>query len=56
MSEKYFWRSGGEDCFSLDIPFYRTSECAVTRAEPVFGFWGGIRPGSSRVGCPVALV
>src|SRR5580704_7045417 len=22
---KYFWRSGGEKCFSLDIPFYRTS-------------------------------
>jgi hypothetical protein len=23
---KYFWRSGREKCFSLDIPFYRTSE------------------------------
>jgi hypothetical protein len=22
---KYFWRSGREKCFSLDIPFYRTS-------------------------------
>src|ERR1039458_7743369 len=22
---KYFWRSGREECFSLDIPFYRTS-------------------------------
>jgi hypothetical protein len=21
---KYFWRSGREKCFSLDIPFYRT--------------------------------
>src|SRR5580704_6311196 len=25
---KYFWRSGREKCFSLDIPFYRTSGCA----------------------------
>jgi hypothetical protein len=25
MPEKQFWRSGGEKCFSLDIPFYRTS-------------------------------
>ena len=25
-AEKYFWRSGGEKCFSLDIPFNRTSE------------------------------
>ena len=24
MPEKQFWRSGGEKCFSLDIPFYRT--------------------------------
>jgi hypothetical protein len=24
MSEKYFFRSGEEKCFSLDIPFYRT--------------------------------
>jgi len=23
---KYFWRSGREECFSLDIPFNRTSE------------------------------
>ena len=22
---KYFWRSGREKCFSLDIPFNRTS-------------------------------
>ena len=22
---KYFWRSGREKCFSLDIPLYRTS-------------------------------
>jgi hypothetical protein len=22
---KYFWRSGREKCFSLDIPFYRTN-------------------------------
>jgi len=26
MPEKYFWRSGREKCFSLDIPFNRTSE------------------------------
>lgn len=25
MSGKHFWRSGGEKCFSLDIPLYRTS-------------------------------
>ena len=25
-AEKYFWRSGGEKCFSLDIPFNRTPE------------------------------
>jgi hypothetical protein len=25
MSEKHFWRSGGETCFSLDILLYRTS-------------------------------
>ncbi len=25
MPEKYFWRSGREKCFSLDIPSYRTS-------------------------------
>jgi hypothetical protein len=24
-ARKYFWRSGREKCFSLDIPFYRTS-------------------------------
>src|ERR1019366_8258722 len=24
MPEKQFWRSGGEKCFSLDIPFYST--------------------------------
>jgi len=24
MPEKYFWRSGREKCFSLDIPSYRT--------------------------------
>jgi hypothetical protein len=24
---KYFWRSGREKCFSLDIPFNRTTEC-----------------------------
>jgi hypothetical protein len=35
---KYFWRSGREKCFSLDIPFYRTSgpfrwESALLRAS-----------------------
>jgi hypothetical protein len=24
-ARKYLWRSGREKCFSLDIPFYRTS-------------------------------
>jgi hypothetical protein len=24
MPENYFWPSGREKCFSLDIPFYRT--------------------------------
>jgi hypothetical protein len=28
---KYFWRSGREKCFSLDIPFYRTSGLSVIR-------------------------
>jgi hypothetical protein len=28
---KYFWRTGREKCFSLDIPFYRTSCLLVTR-------------------------
>jgi hypothetical protein len=31
MPEKYFWRSGREKCFSLDIPFYRTSELTIRR-------------------------
>jgi len=26
MPGKYFWRSGREKCFSLDIPSYRTTE------------------------------
>jgi hypothetical protein len=35
---KYFWHSGGEKCFSLDIPLYRTSgpnifRMPVTRAK-----------------------
>jgi hypothetical protein len=28
---KYLWRSGREKCFSLDIPFNRTSGLPVTR-------------------------
>ena len=38
MSGKYFWRSGREKCFSLDIPLYRTSgserfsNCSDSRA------------------------
>jgi len=30
---KYFWRSGREKCFSLDIPFYRTSGLLVIQAQ-----------------------
>jgi hypothetical protein len=33
MPEKYFWRSGREKCFSLDIPSYRTSGLPVIRPE-----------------------
>ena len=34
-ARKYFWRSGREKCFSLDIPFYRTSgpESPVSRSS-----------------------
>jgi hypothetical protein len=31
MPEKYFWRSGREKCFSLDIPSYRTSGLPTIR-------------------------
>ncbi len=34
MPEKYFWRSGREKCFSLDIPSYRTSEWSTIRELP----------------------
>ena len=30
---KYFWRSGREKCFSLDIPFYRTN-CPIRASGP----------------------
>jgi hypothetical protein len=30
---KYFWRSGREKCFSLDIPFNRTSGPASLRVR-----------------------
>ena len=31
---KYFWRSGREKCFSLDIPFNRTSGLFVNGHNP----------------------
>jgi hypothetical protein len=34
---KYFWRSGREKCFSLDIPFNRTSgQCAGVGPGMIF--------------------
>src|ERR1035438_7154124 len=34
---KYFWRSGREKCFSLDIPFYRTIRPSGFRNRSVTG-------------------
>ena len=34
---KYFWRSGREKCFSLDIPFYRTSGSATPHPSNTSG-------------------
>jgi hypothetical protein len=36
---KYFWRSGREKCFSLDIPFSRTS--GPCRRKSVLGITSG---------------
>src|SRR5260370_33461424 len=40
---KYFWRSGREKCFSLDIPFNRTSD------RIIFGWPGSPKPSNSRI-------
>jgi hypothetical protein len=39
MPEKYFWRSGREKCFLLDIPSHRTffsqlAKSGLTRFDP----------------------
>jgi hypothetical protein len=45
-ARKYFWRSGREKCFSLDIPFYRTSG-SRRRARHLRGL-GVIRPSAAQ--------
>src|SRR5450755_4851044 len=41
---KYFWRSGREKCFSLDIPFYRTfPRIGASPAETIFQ-WSSCSP------------
>jgi hypothetical protein len=37
MPEKYFWRSGREKCFSLDIPFNRTFERVESAGSKYIG-------------------
>src|ERR1035437_8467015 len=44
---KYLWRSGREKCFSLDIPFNRTSGW-TTRPESCW--W---QAGNTQVGAPI---
>jgi hypothetical protein len=41
---KYFWRSGREKCFSLDIPFYRTFPQPRRRVKED---WTNIKPRST---------
>jgi hypothetical protein len=36
-ARKYFWRSGREKCFSLDIPFNRTSGSEQLPYCPLLG-------------------
>src|ERR1019366_1931570 len=47
MPEKQFWRSGGEKCFSLDIPFYRTFP--PLRRRRVFGYISNVSTVEPRV-------
>jgi hypothetical protein len=47
---KYFWRSGREKCFSLDIPFNRTSPLIGLLARNGFELAAQSESGLS-VGC-----